>query len=418
MNGHVPRQRSAPSLAATTGFIAMGLLSLIHVPAVRAAPAAQGGSARSLCTDVDQTTGLPLSTRVISPSMVRICDTAEVSVTVKVSCEVAPLHVMISIDRSGSMAGRPLQDAVDATDALLDALIAENLPNIRAGEISHGDPPRIDQKLTDDLSMVKTRIHGLNAEGQDNLPQSITMARQELVNERSKSRAKPVDVMVVLSGGGLTHLPAEAVKAATLAKAQAILVIAVCIDKNTPDSCNAMKNVATSSHYYFQGKDSDGLADALRKIAHDLTQAAGSLRSLVVQETLPAGLAYVDKSARPAAAYDPISRTLRWDLSEVLTGGQGLGYRVQPSELYTYTLSTQTRAAYRDSLGASGSIVVPTAVLRVPFRCDQPVATQVSPPTDAPTPTHTQVPPAPSPTSTHAPMPRPVYLPMLHLTRP
>jgi len=433
MTSFLSLKRSALSLLAAAVLAGAGILGLAKVPAAQAAPSAQIGNERSSCSDVDPKTGLPYSTRVISPSMIRICETAEVSITVRVSCEDTPLHVMLSIDRSGSMIGQPIQDVKEAADALLDVLIAENNPNILAGEISHGDPPRIDQKLTDKLSVVRAKIHGLGAGGEDNLPRSITIAKQELVNERSKGRAAPVDVMVVLSDGGQTYPPADAVKAASQAKSQGILVIAVCIENGTAGGCDAMKKVASSRRYYFESNGTSGLKTIFRKIAQDITRAAVSFRSLVVEEALPEGLEYVDASSVPPAVYDPATRKLTWDLDSGLTAGQGLGYRVKPSDLYTYTVSAGTKAEFRDSRGGLGDIIIPTAVLSVPFRCDQPVSTQVVPPTETPTPTDTPVVPSPTPTDTPTPTitpsntptrtptptptPHPVYLPILNLPR-
>lgn len=433
MSDHRVRHRSLLPLLFAALLTAGGLLALRQVPGADAAPARQIGNERSSCFDVDPKTGLPLSTRVISPSMIRICDTAEVSMTVRVSCEDTPLHVMISIDKSGSMVGQPIQDVKEASDALLDVLISENNPNIRAGAISHGDPPRIDQRLTDKLSLVKGKIRGLSAGGEDNLPKSITMAKQELVNERGKVRAAPVDVMVVLSDGGQTYPPTEAVKAANQAKSQNILVIAVCIENGTPGGCAAMQKVASSRRYYFESQGTSGLKTIFRKIAQDITKAAVSFRSLVVEETLPEGLEYVDQSSVPPAVYDSASRTLTWDLDAAPTGGQGLGYRVKPSDLYTYTVSAGTKAEFRDSRGGFGEIIIPTAQLSVPVRCEQPVVTEVVPPTDTPTPTDTPVVPTDTPTATPTPTdtptatptrtptptptPRPVYLPILNLPR-
>lgn len=427
------RHRTLQSLLAAALLAGAGIAALRQVPGALAAPAAQIGNEKSSCFDVDPKTGVPLSTRVISPSMIRICDTAEVSMTVRVSCEDTPLHVMISIDKSGSMVGQPIQDVKEASDALLDTLINENNPNIKAGAISHGDPPRVDQKLTEKLSIVKGKIRGLSAGGEDNLPRSITMAKQELVNERSRMRASPVDVMVVLSDGGQTYPPSEAVKAASQAKGQGILVIAVCIENGTPGGCDAMQKVASSRRYYFESQGTSGLKTIFRKIAQDITKAAVSFRSLVVEEALPEGLEYVDQSAVPEAVYDSASRTLTWDLDAAPTGGQSLGYRVKPADLYTYTVSAGTKAEFRDSRGGFGEIIIPTAQLSVPVRCEQPVVTEVVPPTDTPTPTDTPVVPSDTPTSTPTPThtptatptdtptptptPRPVYLPILNLPR-
>src|SRR3990172_7228972 len=89
--------------------VTLGLVVSALAPAwmrVEAAPPAQRSS-DSACKGVDEKTGRPLVTRVISPSNILQCQTAEVSMTVGAQCGDIPLHIMVDIDRSGSMVGQP-----------------------------------------------------------------------------------------------------------------------------------------------------------------------------------------------------------------------------------------------------------------------------------------------------------------------
>ncbi len=429
---HVPTGNlGALAICIALGTMQMAWLPLQRVEPLAAAPSFQGGEASS-CSDLDPESGLPLSTRVISPTHIRQCETAAVSVTVKVSCEAVPLHIFLVIDRSGSMTGQPIRDVKEAARALVDALDNANNPNTKVGIVSHGGRPRIDLRLTDNLGQVRSRIGSLDVlanDINDNLPDAITEATNQLTRERRDSPVTPVDVMVVLSDGGQTFPPQEAVRSAGRAKQQDILVIAVCIENGTPGGCAAMAQMASSRRYYFESQGTSGLTRIFRDIADEVTDIF--LRSMQIVDTLPEGLEYVPDSAVPVAAWDPDDRSLSWDLRFISKSGAELGYRVAPAEVTTYTVAMDSEVEFRDTRGAIGRMSLPTTVLTVTELCvPPPPSTVVVPPTatDTPTPTATNTAtatptdrPSPTPTSTPtmtpSPTPAPIYLPILNLRR-
>lgn len=393
---------------------------------VRAAPAAQGGN-QSSCSDLDPETRLPLSTRVISPSAIRLCDTATVSLTARVSCEASPLHIFLNIDKSGSMVGQPMNDAKAAARALVDTLEMDENPQTQVGLVSHGIQPNRDVRLTNNAGTVKGGIGRLGAGGEDNLPAAITMAANELVQARSDTSVEPVDVMVILSDAGQTFPPQEAVRAARQARGRDILIVAVCLDNGSSD-CPAMRQMASSPQYFFESRGTSGLTRIFRQIAEEVRDIR--LRSLTVEETLPEGLSYIEGSAVPEADYDAGSRKLTWSYQFVGGAGLPMGYQVRPSAITTYTVAEKSLVTYRDSRNRLGRIAMPTAVLTVPIDCldpgiitptptptDPPTATPT--PTDTPTPTPTDTPsPTPTATPTNTPTPPPsIYLPILNLSR-
>ena len=403
-------------------------LVVMLVPLSEAAPAGsvpRQGRDDSACVDevLVNRTPVPLSMRQVIPDQIRICESSLVSVTVRASCDAAPLHVMVNIDRSGSMVGQPMQDAKDAAEALVQALDMREYPDTQVGLISHGDPPTRDSPLTNNEGTILTRINRMNAGGEDNLPESIDDATTELV--RGRRGATPFDVMVVLSDGGQTYPPQNAVRAAAGAKSRDILVVAVCLDNGTPGGCEAMRQVATSRRYYFESRDTSELERIFKEIADEVRNL--SMRSMTMFETMPEGLDFVPDSAVPTAEVDRTGRVLRWDFRFVPSSGQTVTYEVRPSELGTFPLAIST-VTFSDSQNKHGSIRVPTAPLSVPVRCDvvvptftptstptsTPTATPTVGPTNTPTSTPTDTPTA-TPTST--PVPEPVYLPILNLSR-
>jgi Mg-chelatase subunit ChlD len=388
-------------------------------------PAAQNESS---CTDKKTVNGtaVPLSMRELIPPTIRICETSLVSMTVRADCAEAPLHVMVDIDRSGSMIGQPIQDAKDAAVALVNALDVNNHPNTFVGLVSHGDPPRRDSRLTNNVGTIVGAIRRMGAGGEDNLARSIEMSRAELVQNRGKE--SPFDVMVVLSDGGQTYPPQDGVKAAAAAKAQGILIASVCLDNGTAGGCEAMRQIASSRRYYFEARDTGSLVRIFTDIANEVRNL--SLRSMTIQEILPAGLEYVTDSGAPTPEFDRTGKVMSWTFRFLPKTGETITYQVRPVQLSNFPVA-QSTVTFNDSQNKRGSVVVPTAMLSVPVRCDivVPTFTPTNTPTDTPTATPTNTPVLPSPTPTNTPTntptatptatpkPLPVYLPILNLSR-
>lgn len=407
------------------GCLAAALVAAMLLPFARVAeagPALQGSNV-SACTGIDPKTGLSLQSRVITPSTILQCETAWVSVTVGAVCDAVPLHIVIDIDKSGSMVGQPIQDVKAAARALVRALDMQNHPNIQIGLVSHGDPAQVNAFLTDREGQILGQIGNLIAGGEDNLADSINKSYSTLTRERGSLAERPVEVIVVLSDGGQTYPPDMGVRAAARPKGDGVLMVGVCAENGTQGGCQAMRQIASTSSYYFEAKGTGGLTRIFTEIARRLSEIG--LRSMVVAETLPPDLDYVANSSVPPA--DVITEgekiSLRWAFT-FPKDIESVGYRVQPRLVTTYTLATSF-VEFRDSQDKIGRLVVPTAVLTVSGPCltpptPTPTSTPTRPVTDTPTPTPTptRTPTVtPSPTATPTPTPRPgrVYLPILNL---
>lgn len=414
-----PRSSSAPTTYALALAAALACAAGGALPAARAAAPLQTGEPSS-CRDHDPATGALLSTRVVSPTAIALCETAAVTLTVRASCEAVPMHVMLDIDRSGSMVGQPLRDAQAAASALVDALDMRTNPDVRVGLVSHGDPPVVNVRPTNDASRVKSRINGLGAGGEDNLPRSIDVSRGELVRARRDVTTSPVEALVVLSDGGQTYPPESALGPAGAARGEGMLVVAVCLDNGASD-CRTMRRIASSGRYYFETRSTGQLERIFTEIAEELSDI--SLRAVDVEEVLPEGLAYVAGSGVPEpAAVSADGRTLGWDLTFVGREGGALRYDIAPSRLGSFELATTT-VQYADSRDRLGAVRVPTTTLEVARDCApapsptpsptlEPSPTPTNPALPSPTPTPTTT-PTPSPTATRPPAP--IYLPILGL---
>ncbi|MEO8082506.1 MAG: VWA domain-containing protein [Ardenticatenales bacterium] len=409
----------------TSGAVGLGLSG------GRPASAQPGGG--GTCVDADSRTHELLSTRAITPSTIQLCETATVSVTVRAECGSVPIHVVMDIDRSGSMVGQPMNDVKKAAKELIRVLDLNSNKETKIGLVSHGDPATRDSQLTNSAGQINGRINAMNPGGEDNLPQSVQLALQILQQGRSGSNGDPVEVMVVLSDGGQTYSPDGAVTAASKAKGQGVLVIGICIDNGLGiQGCTPMRKMA-SPRFYFSSKGTGALVRIFQQIANDLRVI--TLRKLTVEETLPDGVYLVPGSLSPEPTISetvasslpggpPDMRHFGWDREFVGPKGITYTYQVSVTDLSTYTLSS-TATKFKDSRGNAGTIAIPTADLNVAERCPVAIPTPTDTPTATPTATPTDtpvIPPSPTPTPTNTPTatpepPRVIYLPILNLYR-
>ncbi len=403
---------------------AVALLLVVLLPAWHLSDAAarQPMAEPSSCVGEDPETGLSYQTRVISPNTILDCHTAGVSVTVGANCGVAPLHIVLDIDRSGSMIGQPIEDVKEAARALVQALDMNDpkVEHIQIGLVSHGDPANIDLYLTNRGTTVIGRINRMQAGGEDNLSDSIEKSHHVLRRGRSVREADPFEIAVVLSDGGQTYPPMQAVPAAGRLKAEGVLVIGVCAENGTPQGCAAIRQIASGPRYYFEARGTSGLTRIFREIAEAVTKI--HLRTLWVEETLPDGLQLVPDTVVPEPDEIDTSgpTTIKWQFNfPAIT--ETLGYRVRPSAITTYTLAVND-TTFRDSEDKLGNLIVPTAVLTVAGPCYTPTPTVTPTYTPGPTSTNTSTPTptstnTPTPTATSTPKPGPIYLPILNLGR-
>ncbi len=399
----------APPLATGLRLAAAPADARADGPAPASAPADDPPGDPFACRGADPTTGAPLSSRTVAPATIALCETATITTRLRAVCGPPPLHVVVNVDRSGSMVGRPIADARAAAQALVQALDLPASPYTRAALLSHGDPPTVDVALTADPAALRAGIDGLavaDANVPDNLPGAIDAARELLVQAGRGAEIEPISVMVVLSDGGQSYAAPQVVDAGARARAAGILVVPVCV-KNSLADCPTLGEIATRPDLAFEVAGTAGLAELFGAIARRVRAIA--LPELVVEETLPEGLALVPGSTIPVPEIGPGGQRLAWRLGFVPSGGVTLTYAVAPRWTGRFALATP-RAVFRDPHRREVALPVPTAALAVEGACGLETATPTTAPTETPSPTPSAT---PSPTATATPVPRPLFLPVL-----
>ena len=402
------RRLTAATLAATVLVLSASLTRWPHATPpvdVRAAPTME--EQRSGCRDRDALT--TYSRRSIEPSSILGCERATVTVTLGTRCDVAPLDVVLSFDHSASMGdGKALENAKKGVYNFLKALDIGRQPATRVGLVVHGSKP--DRfALTDNAGRINGIVSSLSAEGDDNLPDSITAAINLFKDTPETDGPPPRRVIVIFSDGETDNdegKEARAESAARTAEGQGIDVLTVCL-KNGFDRCGWLGSLTSNPAFRFKSAGS-GLVGKFRAAAETLRSLW--IESIDVGEFLPVGMRIVEDSARPplAADTDLEERTLAWKLFENRRRYDGTGivsrtisYQVElsdppPTDPSDYVFETRF-ATFDDSRNLPGTIDIPTATLHVAGPCPSRIEPTAPPKPSPPPPPHTPTPESPPP---------------------
>jgi DNA-binding beta-propeller fold protein YncE/Mg-chelatase subunit ChlD len=124
-------------------------------------------------------------------------------------------------------------------------------------------------------------------------------------------------------------------------------------------------------------------------------------------DVLPANMAYVAGSARPAAVWDAAARSLTWSLVDLdIDLTHTFQFQVRPSEEGEWPTNVRARAEVTDGWGHAAGVDYPIPRVRVYGELPTPTATATATSTPTLTPTRT-------PTPTITPIPEPIFLPLL-----
>jgi len=201
-----------------------------------------------------------------------------------------PIDVVLTIDRSGSMAN-PIQKLIDAKAAAISFVDLMNNSKDKIGLVSFGgsqaSDATLDQNLTLDFISLKAEIDSLTAISGAGTPmgQGILRARNEIA---SHGRANIKHTIILLSdgmptrnasGGGCGDGPTSpnsctnyALQEATTAKNAGIIIytIGLGIIPGTAvgDFATALlKNISSSTNYYYAAPTSSDLGDLFKALA-------------------------------------------------------------------------------------------------------------------------------------------------------
>jgi hypothetical protein len=260
-------------------------------------------------------------------------------------------------------------------NAVREAIIALDLSrnqHIKVGVVSFSSNSTIDVGLTNSASQAISAVMRIQANGNTAIDLGIDDGRSVLMLGRRDPalQGKSItEVMVVLTDGANNNGPAPVLTAAGRAKAQGILMIAVCV--GTDCDTATMRQVASGPRYYFDVRQSSQLAGVFRQIIRNIIDLR--MRQLTITDVFPDNIKYVEDSAFPMyEEWD--GTTMTWQFSYVAKEGLSVSYWIQPREAGTWPTNVGARAEFADATGRPGSadFPVPSVLVLAPSTSSPP----------------------------------------------
>lgn len=278
-------------------------------------------------------------------------------------------HVALVADASGSMAGEANAALKASLRRLVDRLPLGIDPEVRVGVVSFNSSASILGRLSVFPEEVHRAIGTIGASGGTCIACGILAGRRILELERP---APGVEDLVVFTDGANNGGCGPVIDAAAAAKAEGVVVHAVCLLPGCDAQCMA---AAASPGHYHEVSRADALGDAFEAVGEVLT-ADRRLSALDLTLHLPPHLRLVPGSAVPSPSDAGDPRAVRWRLHAVPPTGLGLSAAIEVAAAGSGAALMEAEATLRD--GTTRRAVV-EAVVGEAFE----------PPTAAPEPTAT-----------------------------
>lgn len=204
----------------------------------------------------------------------------ELSLTAEPDIISNPTDIVLILDRSGSMAGKPLKNLKSGADKFID-IIAQTTGGTGTGEIGHGSRIGIvsfaqiatkDTQLITSVNALKNAVNNLNAGGATNHADAFTKAL-ELFDFTSSSEK----VMVMFTDGMTTAgLPPTPIAEYAKAKGVVIYVIGLIGDQGLDQRALEAWASYPPSEYVAITPDDEELEELFADIAESISKAGAT----------------------------------------------------------------------------------------------------------------------------------------------
>jgi Mg-chelatase subunit ChlD len=377
-----PRFHGRPLAPGSSRPLAAGVVLVLFVVGLRLW-ADRGGvqpasAADKPCTAVAKQRALPAE--------LVLGGTVEVTLDLTLTCDAAPapVDVVLVVDRSASMAGPNLADAVSAVDAFLAVV---DFRRTRVALVSFAAEATRDARLTTDPDLVRSAARRLVADGNTFISVGLREAARAFESAPPVVGALPV---IVLLTDGHDSLGADAVRSqAALQRDSGRYLVTIALGLSS-DRALLAEIASSPADAWFAPRSSD-LAKIYARISSGLMAVTPA--TLTLLDELPTDMLVEAGTIRPLAQLR--GRSLVWQVPALPGGEFHAVFRVRPSQLGSRPVSLGATAHYTDTRGLAGAVQFPIPTVMVLLELPTPRPSDTPSPT--PTPFHT---PRPSATLT------------------
>jgi len=229
-----------------------------------------------------------------------------------------PMDIVLICDRSGSMAGLPVQQGIEAASNFVETV---DLKRHRVAALLFNDSISRFQPLVDEKEPLKGALQRVEGTGGTDIGLALRAAHQEL-SGRGRPDAK--GVIILFSDGGANE-PSDAVKAADAAKRVGIRIITVGLagyDFNE----SLLREMASSPSDYVVAKDALSLGGLYANLACEINEALAT-DVVIVEKYNAEGFDLVTDSLSPPAQTE--GGAIVWKLGVISDEGRKLSYRLR-----------------------------------------------------------------------------------------
>lgn len=174
--------------------------------------------------------------------------------------------IVLVVDRSGSMGGKPYQDLCDAVQIFLDTLKESEVKEF-VGLASYSSASSIDCGFTQDLDVINTTVRSLKITGGTNIGAGISSGYDIIKTGRSKLF---VDRTIVVMTDGCHNVGIDPVTAAQTVAADGATIHAITFGTGA-DKSRMQKVAQIGSGRYLHADTGAELKTAFKEIALTLT---------------------------------------------------------------------------------------------------------------------------------------------------
>lgn len=273
--------------------------------------------------------GITNSNKQISTDHINCDGTLEVTLALSAAPDISenPTDIVLVLDRSGSMSGKPLADMKVGAETFID-IIDESTDGSQDGHIGSGshigivsfsDTATVNAPLITSVAALKTAVNSLSAGGSTNHADAFTKAMN--LFDPTSSNAK----VIVMFTDGNTTAGAPPTPVAEAAKASGIVIYCIGLVGSDGIDVNALNSWATapaSSHTAIT-PDSGDLEELFEDLAKNISKPGAT--NIVIDEIINSEFAIVSiQSPNKGTASMINSTTIQWKISELgVTGNEG-----------------------------------------------------------------------------------------------
>ena len=361
---------------------------------------AQDGTSGISCSEPSRNNGLrkgyvPLgitnSNKTVSAGRIECGGTFRIklSLTAEPDIKRNPTDIVLILDRSRSMAGRPLVNLKQGAKKFID-IIDKSTDGAPDGEIGNGsriavvsfsDTATKDTQLITDVSDLKNAVDALSAGGFTNHADAFTKASELLANPSGNKK-----VMVMFTDG-MTTAGVDAAPIAAAAKAMGAIIYVIGLRGDEGLDERALRRWASDpdSSYVVITPDDEELEKVFEDLAKNISKPGAT--DIDIRDTIDPCFRILSLSTPTRGTASLLDATsLRWCISELgarESEGASLEFTVQHVGSCSGSIEVNTDIRYRDNEGnrvcfPSPSVYVDCGVDVLPEACPEPVDLEVT----------------------------------------